>query len=70
MYTRYRDRSMSMRCKRVQHCRRHTMVCIRIRSNGHRYRDNEIPGTPTYPRSQEVSGLDMGVKKYHQQTIW
>ena len=28
----------------------------------YKYRDNEIPGTPTYPRSQEVSGLDMGVQ--------
>ena len=27
-----------------------------------RYRDNENPSTPTYPRSQEVSGLDMGVQ--------
>ena len=34
----------------------------------HKYRDNEIPGTPTYPRSQEVSGLDMGVK-YHLQLV-
>ena len=34
----------------------------------YKYRDNEIPGTPTYPRSQEVSGLDMGVQ-YHLQLV-
>ena len=44
------------------------IVCIRIRSNEHKYRDNEIPGTPTYPRSQRVSGLDMGVQ-YHLQLV-